>query len=78
MTDIGILRAMARETEARKYTAMRHAQEAQQRQYWPSGLRETEAEVALEQFLLAADEAERAQRRLRVAEEAMTNHRETA
>ena len=72
-TDIGILRAMARESEARKYTAMRHAQEAQQRQYLPSGLRETEAETALEQFLLAADEAERVARRLRMAEDAAMN-----
>jgi hypothetical protein len=78
-TDIGILRAMARETNGRMHRAMKDAQEAQAAQHWPgNGMRDMGAEDALERFLVAMDEAERARRRLRKAEEAMTNHQESA
>ena len=71
-TDIGILRAMTRETEARCHTLRKEAQEAQAAQHWPgNNMRDTGADVALERFLVAMDEAEAARRRLQAAEEAM-------
>jgi hypothetical protein len=78
-TDIGILRALARKTEARCYQAMKTAQDAQAAQHWPGNhMRDTGADEALERYLVALDEAERARRRLQAAEEAMTDHQESA
>jgi chromosome segregation ATPase len=69
--DLNILRALARETEARCHTARKYAEEAQRAQHWDGNLRDVGYEKALGRFLDAADEAERARRRLQAAEEAM-------
>lgn len=69
--DLNILRALARETEARCHQARKYAEEAQRAQHWDGVLRDVGYEKALGRFLDAADEAERARRRLQMAEEAM-------
>lgn len=70
-SDLSILRALARETETRRHQTMKAAQEAQAAQHWPGNhMRDTGADEALERFLKATDEAERARRRLQAAEEA--------
>lgn len=69
--DLNILRALARETEARCHTRRKEAQEAQAAQHWAGHLRDVGADIALERFLDAMDEAERARRQLRAAEERM-------
>lgn len=69
--DVRTLQAAAHEAQARANTARKYAEEAQAARHWPGALpcRHADAEKALERFLTATDDAERARRALRVATE---------